>query len=377
MSFLELRNVPVSSVERGPLVNIASWICMVVMILAVLTRLSSKYMVTRRVGWDDAMIVSAMVCAIGEVIAISVQVTNGLGEMKSTLSPSKLDAFQRAGYASELLYVFALAFAKVSSLTFLAQLTPDKNHLAVTRAIQASVAVWAVAAVFGVAFQCNMPQPWAIITGKCFNQIAFWDAIGVLDILIDVAIVALPVYIVWSLQMARSGKAIVIGAFASRIIVIPATALRLYFIPRAVGSSDPTLNAWLYIVCTQVAVSMSIFTSCIPYLKPFMESLETGMLVSDLRRNGATTSFGYPKMSSYAMEDVTKGKKSMTSGLASRLSKAPAMRPDKVAANVTISTPGNNRTHGDRDDAESSTSTGSDKMIIKQTKEWQIHYDEQ
>ena len=101
--------------------------------------------------------------------------------------------------------------------------------------LEVFVILWGLGAEFAIAFQCKLPSPWAIISGKCFNtvnlasivsnlriltyrQAAFWIANGVCDILTDVIIVLLPLYLVWSLQMPWRRKGVVTIAFGSRVL---------------------------------------------------------------------------------------------------------------------------------------------------------------
>ncbi|KAL9611263.1 MAG: hypothetical protein Q9167_004089 [Letrouitia subvulpina] len=59
-------------------------------------------------------------------------------------------------------------------------------------------------------------------------------------------------------------------------------------------SDDPPFNHWPLVVATQAVQALSIITACVPYLKPFFESLESGMIRSDdLRRQGIRTIDGY------------------------------------------------------------------------------------
>lgn len=51
---------------------------------------------------------------------------------------------------------------------------------------------------------------------------------------------------------------------------------------------------WQAVVATQVVQCLSIVTACVPYLKPFLDSLESGqMRADDLRRRGKTGVSGY------------------------------------------------------------------------------------
>jgi hypothetical protein len=49
-------------------------------------------------------------------------------------------------------------------------------------------------------------------------QVTFWNANGAFDILTDVAIILLPVHLVWPLQMPWKRKGLVVVAFGSRIL---------------------------------------------------------------------------------------------------------------------------------------------------------------
>lgn len=50
-------------------------------------------------------------------------------------------------------------------------------------------------------------------------------------------------------------------------------------------SADRTFTTWTVVICSQFIQALSIITACVPYLKPFFSSLETGMIrIDDSRR---------------------------------------------------------------------------------------------
>jgi hypothetical protein len=58
----------------------------------------------------------------------------------------------------------------------------------------------------------------------------------------------------------------------------------MYFYKRAVESKHPIFDMWEPTVIVQVIQCMSIMATCIPYLKPFLDSLESGQMnAGDLR----------------------------------------------------------------------------------------------
>ena len=68
----------------------------------------------------------------------------------------------------------------------------------------------------------------------------------------------------------------------------------LILVNRAGYSIDRSFHAWRWTICTQLIQAASISAACIPYLKPFLKSFESGLLASDdLRRRGMKGVYGY------------------------------------------------------------------------------------
>lgn len=103
--------------------------------------------------------------------------------------------------------------------------------------------------------------------------------------------------------------------------VIVATICQLVYLNRIKPSDDLTFEVWRMTLCTQIVQCLSIVTTCLVYLKPFLDSLETGFIqVGDLRRQ-QISGFGYrPEEGSRSGKDSKLGL-SFTS-LQSKLSRA-------------------------------------------------------
>lgn len=68
---------------------------------------------------------------------------------------------------------------------------------------------------------------------------------------------------------------------------------QLVFLNKLKLSSDPSLDIWPIALCTQLAQCLGILATCTIYLKPFLDSLESGFIqVADLRRQ-QTEGYGY------------------------------------------------------------------------------------
>jgi hypothetical protein len=237
-------------------------------------------------------------------------------------------------------------------------------------------------------------------------QIVFWDTIGVIDILIDFTIMALPILIVRNLQLPLAKKVAVFSAFSFRVLAIGMTIFRLATLPPslrknpsrinafATGSSDLTMTAFLPTIATLLAAFASIFVTCVPHLRPFMESLQAGFLSGVIHDSGENRT-AYGNGGSYAMNKV--GVSSRTDPLATMRSQRSV---DVVLKNangqILVEKPAGigltlgtdevvsprppahrqRRNSSGSDGAGSHGSHGSNAMIIKQTKEWSVRYEE-
>ncbi|KAL9000337.1 MAG: hypothetical protein Q9169_001054 [Polycauliona sp. 2 TL-2023] len=222
--------------NHGPIVGVMTWFFLAATVCAVIARIATKLAISRRLTNDDFLIFAALVSgeyhgyqlqllmssqgsSIGQGVLVTLQIANGLGKHTDTLSPSQLDHFDKYDYASNLLFIINLCFAKVSVLQMLRIITPIKQHVRMVLGVGVFVLLWSVLAAIVV-------------------QMVYQD--------------------------------------------------------RAKGSSDRTFMMWPVVLCAQAVQSLSIITACIPCLKPFLESLESGMIrVDDLRRRGMNGTYGY------------------------------------------------------------------------------------
>lgn len=176
---LPSRQIIISSHNEGPLVNIVSWIGLSTMILGVGARIGSKYLVVRRCSTDDGLIIVAMCFGICHSVFLSMMVKNGLGRYQDTLNSKELEYYQKYAYASQLVYIPTLCFAKLSTLFYLRALTPDSNYAILNRVTEICVILWALCAEVSVAFQCDLPNPWAVLyTDECFNIVS-WVSLSI------------------------------------------------------------------------------------------------------------------------------------------------------------------------------------------------------
>jgi hypothetical protein len=80
------------------------------------------------------------------------------------------------------------------------------------------VALWATSGIFALALQCRLPKPWLSAPGTCINQRALYNAIGITNVITDLTLVILPVFMMWKVQTAVKIKCQTVGLFGIRIM---------------------------------------------------------------------------------------------------------------------------------------------------------------
>ncbi|EXJ86565.1 hypothetical protein A1O3_03518 [Capronia epimyces CBS 606.96] len=389
---------------------------MTTMCLAMVTVLGSKLIVRKRLVWADCILIAAMVCSVGFTIAINSQVSHGLGSKLSTVSADDYDGFQKAEYAWNILYIISLSLGKGSTLSLLLALAPSKSYRIPMLAVGSVVGLWTLTSILGSAFQCELPHPYLVTTGKCFGQNGFWIATGVVDIVTDVALMALPTYLVYNLQLQKQKKMAVCFAFSFRTGAIGCTIWRLCGLHFLFDhTSDVTLHSWLPTVATILEVFWCVFAACVPHLRPFIDSIQAGYLSgmiheSDGRFDYGNDSYLMGKMAqskaasqvrsqalkSAAETNVDGGadrhratessldlpRQGLGAGIGHAITSSNRVVTNTVAgrkAERDSHNPGpvkiRSRSESTRSDgAGSQGSDGSKAMIIKTTKEWSVSY---
>ncbi|KAH6886872.1 hypothetical protein B0T10DRAFT_607723 [Thelonectria olida] len=281
--------------NKSPLVQVLTLMFLVVAILACLVRTGTKIYMIKALRVDDLLVIAATVLAIGQSIAVFVGCDNGLGKHSNTLSSSTTDAFFKSQYSANALFIASLFCSKLSG-TMTLRIMSQKNQKWIILCCEVVVGLWGLTGLIVNLFQCRLPSPWSYAaTDQCINQTIFWTYYSIANIVTDIAIVIIMGENVLKIQTSLSKKILVMSVFGSRILVTPAIAVQIYYSNMAFASTDFSFSIWQAAIAIQLVQCLAIVTVCVPNLKPFLDSLESGQIrVDDLRRQGKSSSNGYP-----------------------------------------------------------------------------------
>jgi hypothetical protein len=74
---------------------------------------------------------------------------------------------------------------------------------------------WSIGSIFATIFQCvPLKGSWdKTLDARCINSDTFWISYGALNIVTDVMVLALPMPMIWKLQMKLRDRIMLIGVF--------------------------------------------------------------------------------------------------------------------------------------------------------------------
>ncbi|KAL2364494.1 hypothetical protein RJZ56_002539 [Blastomyces dermatitidis] len=255
--------------DHAAWVILSSCLLLILTVIVVLVTLISRARVLRK-----------LILMFVETICINFACSNGLGRHRNVLSEKLFQSFSKFFYASQILALASLACSKAALTLLIIYIKPLTAVLYACRGLLGAIAAWSIAGVVALAAQCDAPRPWDFSQGRCVNQQALYIGLGALSIITDVALVILPFFLVFQVQLPTRKRLTIVSFFCIRILVpifmiFCLTSQNQYFDAKP---PDKTWHAVHPTIWAQATLSISIITACIPSLKRVMADLQTGLM---------------------------------------------------------------------------------------------------
>ncbi|KAI1172929.1 hypothetical protein F4777DRAFT_590240 [Nemania sp. FL0916] len=273
------RREAVTSSDLGPVVSLVTWIVEASVILAVVIKFTLSSTIPGRRSRDDIALFFATAFSVGFTVAISVAVSNGVGKHQETLPLHQLESLQMAVYVAGIFFILVSSCAQASVILCLYDVTPSNSHRRFIKGIMLSLALIFLSSIFVAACPCRPPHVWKLFDSQCIDHLSFWEAYAGLSIAIECALIVLPIFIIYYLRVGVKRKAILIGCFAARLLVIGPFATQIYEAQSLKSHLvDRTFYSWTYFLAIVFVQGLSIITVCIPYIRNVLLRMESGMI---------------------------------------------------------------------------------------------------
>lgn len=114
-------------------------------------------------------------------------------------------------------YSSCVSFTKLSMLAMYLRLSPDRVFRRAVYVLLAITSLYTIAYILMIIFLCRpVSAQWDLaITGKCVDKSSLLMTLSIVNIVIDMAILLLPVGVIVPIQMPRMQKASLLVLFAT------------------------------------------------------------------------------------------------------------------------------------------------------------------
>ena len=227
------------------------------------------------------------------ILTNTAEVKHGLGQHYNTIPPAEFHAMLKPFWTSIWLYYLTLTFTKISILLQYSRLIVYRKTRVAIWIMMGIVVAYGIGTVFDSIFLCtpvrgfwNRKAPGV----KCVDELRVWYANAVINIIMDVAIVVLPMPALHSLSISKGRKLAVMALFALGLLyVIPSpralpfankfhsvtitSVIRLYSIHEVANSEDVTWDNVGAAVWSCVESNVGIICACLPASRPLYSIL--------------------------------------------------------------------------------------------------------
>ncbi|RAH50649.1 uncharacterized protein BO95DRAFT_459129 [Aspergillus brunneoviolaceus CBS 621.78] len=257
--------------DHGAVVKIVSWFLLIVSSGAVAACLLTSWHLLGRKILVLTLLLSTLLSSAIAGATVSLAATRGLGRpgIDDDTPEDQLAGLQTTIYLTEIFHVLTLGLGKLSFVALFYMVLSGSALTTLTRAIVAVgtfLILWTFTMVLAVAFQCRPPET------------ALWTYSGVMNIIIETILFAVPSILIYRLRMRLHKRLVVIGCLSVRTLDILVSAVQLHYVHGFDPSPSLPVALYPWMLCGQVLQTVTIVAACVPYLREFLESFPSGML---------------------------------------------------------------------------------------------------
>ncbi|KAG9188380.1 hypothetical protein G6011_02303 [Alternaria panax] len=277
-------NALISAQNHGTILVMVAWFLACLLAICAVARVIARYRsghLRHLSSTDDVIIIAASIFALGSTVITSTAVDSGFRKKNCLLSNGDLEQIQLKLFVTTILFVLTVSLTKSSVLLFLYHLADNTVRRASVLVISILVLLWTIAVLAGMVFQCELPTPWMVWTGKCIPLIPFWMIATIFDIVLEIAVIVLCAHRVWTLRESCRQKTLATLLLSMRFILVAASVVRLVYLQQAYDrNGDPAFDSIPYAVATQGQTTLAVLVVCSLCLKPYARFETSGSQAS-------------------------------------------------------------------------------------------------
>jgi hypothetical protein len=200
---------------------VTSALAIAVPTLLVALRFWAGRLIQRRLDGSDVCILAALVFTIGLHIDMYVLVLlGGFGfhgyEIVQRFGTDTLMLFLKGILAFPIIWNFTICFSKLSVLLMYTSVIPVREMVTACRVVGLLIILWNAGGVLGALLLCRpLALNWdKTLPGTCGDNRRYYIWLGGINVVVEAAILLLPLPFIYRLQMKTFKKLVVIGLFS-------------------------------------------------------------------------------------------------------------------------------------------------------------------
>lgn len=195
----------------------------------------------------------------------------------------KFLTYEKWGAASVVIYVPAVALAKVSILIFYLRINPASSFRYQVFFVLFVTVGYMIAICLALIFECHpIPKFWdPFVEGKCVHVQDLYLANGILNVVTDFLVLLVPVPMLWALHVSSRQKFVLGGIFATGSLTCVLSAVRIYYVAVLLRTSDTSRGVVIPTSLGIVETNLSVICACLMVLRPFVRKYFPFLLKGD------------------------------------------------------------------------------------------------
>ncbi|OLN85292.1 hypothetical protein CCHL11_04333 [Colletotrichum chlorophyti] len=224
--------------------------------------------------WDDGMIIFAFSNIIALQGVVIWAIYNGLGKHTNELTPYEYSVQFKLILASGVTWLLGTIFIKFAILWMYTRIFATTQFKRWSRILMGVTGAYGVAFLILFMSRCTpMSQQWAPVEGGHCRDITIDQIVSVtINIIVDVAMTALPMPALWGLQMPLRNKIAVSAMFGMGVTTIAIMVWRLINTVTTIGDPDFVWNLHDIGLVSLLELWIGIIIACLPTLGPLLKT---------------------------------------------------------------------------------------------------------
>ncbi|KAF4995616.1 hypothetical protein FGRMN_5007 [Fusarium graminum] len=228
-------------------------------------RLYSAGFILRKLDWDIPLIILAWGGSLGFFIGVVLAISSGLGKHLWDVRATSIPGYFNLILVLGLTYVWPPTLTKLALLVLYYRLIPNKSFHFGLYAVGAGLVIYTLVITILLAWPCHPLKPG---TGNCVVNLAISQ--GVLNIVSDAIVIALPIPLIHRLNMPLRQRitAGVLLTLGSGVIIV--SCIRFAYVQRMKNNPDVTWTQATACQWSCVEMNTGIICNCLAHMKPFI-----------------------------------------------------------------------------------------------------------